>query len=256
MARVWAGAALAGLMAFGMALGQSAQAATMTWNVGIACTHHCGLDGPDGNTRSFTANDGATSVTVSAWSFTGNSNTTLEDAFLGHYAHGLGVTNRHEGSGVNGMHTLDNVGRLDIMAFFFNTVVEPTRALLVPFVTGGRGPDSDITVWIGNSAVLPDLTGDTLADIDNTYGPRINNTGNSSPRWANFGNGSTGNLLLIAGQVSEHQNNTAEDGVKIKKLKAGAMQVPEPGSLALFTVGLIGLGTIARRRRLAGAAGA
>ena len=256
MARVWAGSALAAVLMCGMAMAQPAQAGMIYWNFGHGCSLHCGLDGPDGNTRTFTASDGATSATVSAWSFTGNANTQLETAFLGRFWSGLGVTNRHEGNGGNGMHTLDNVGRLDIMAFFFSTTIEPTAALLYPYRTGGLGPDSDITVWIGQAAGLPDLAGDTLADLNSAFGPQVDNSGHGSPRWANFGNGSTGNLLLVAGRVSEHRNGTSEDGVKLKKLKAKTVQVPEPASLAVFTLGLLGLGVLARRRRRADVAGA
>lgn len=261
MVRSWAAAIVTGLVLLGLAIAPPAQAADLLWDFKTGCTVDCGLDGPNGNTRVFTADDGSTTVTVSAWSRTANSATGTNDifanAFLGQYSQGLGVTNRDEGDGSSGKHTLDNRGRLDLMAFFFNSTIIPTSALLTPFTTGGVGPDSDITAWIAQVGAMPDLSNNlSLTDIDTMFGPQIDNTG-SGTRTAMFGDGTPGNLLLLAGNVTEfldglaNGNKGGNDGVKIGTLGAKTppnIQIPEPGTMATFAIGLISLGFMARRR--------
>ena len=75
------------------------------------------LDGTDGNIRAF--NSGGITVQASAFSFNVN---TLEQAYLGWYSSGLGVTNQGEGNGSSSnRHTIDNVGRSDFIALVFST---------------------------------------------------------------------------------------------------------------------------------------
>jgi hypothetical protein len=103
-------------------------------------------DGTDGNTRTYTDALTGVSVTASAFSQTKGTNS-WQDAWLGAYSGGLGVTDSSEGTGSGNTHTVDNVGRNNYVVLQFSQNVKLDQAYLGYVVN-----DSDMQVWIGNSA--------------------------------------------------------------------------------------------------------
>ena len=244
----------------------------------------CGVSNPsssyDGNVRYFNGSEGI-SVRAAAWSFTGDrdggSNNAAQIAWLGQWldtapppeSYGLGVTNTEarsgatgggDGDGANAQHTMDNVGRYDFITFLFNRKVSLGQILLDAFAYGSLGPDSDITVYMGNialgtdAAVYTAINNKLLNEIilgANLGGPIHNNvdTGtNSADRWANFGSVPQGNFLIVMASTASQSDR--DDMIKIAALKV--YKAPEPGTLALFGFGLLGLagfGALRRRRR-------
>ncbi|WP_167546893.1 SdrD B-like domain-containing protein [Stieleria maiorica] len=170
-------------------------------------TGNSGLDGSNGNIRSFSAGD--ISVHASAFSSSGN---TFQTAFLGAFSSGLGVTDRSEGDGGNGLHRVDNIDQINYVLFEFSESVVVDQALLDSVVS-----DSDISYWIGT---IENAYNDHVSldqSVLDGLAQRVNNTSHSSTRWADLNSDElTGNVLVIAASV---EDSTPEDRFKIKKVK-------------------------------------
>ncbi|MEO1527082.1 MAG: SdrD B-like domain-containing protein [Planctomycetota bacterium] len=178
-------------------------------------TGNSALDGTNGNIRSFVSEG----ITVNASAFSRSSSGSWEEAFLGAFSSGLGVTDVSEGNGGNGTHRVDNVGKLNYVLFEFSESVVVDRVFLDSVVH-----DSDISVWVGsiNDAFTNHVT---LSDsILSELEEETNNTRSSRSRWANVNADEVvGNVLVVAASVKDH---TPEDRFKIKKLK---IQKVDPG---------------------------
>ncbi|QDV43205.1 Serine-aspartate repeat-containing protein I precursor [Stieleria neptunia] len=168
-----------------------------------------GLDGTNGNMRTFTT-DG---VSVNASAFSRDDSGNWNEAFLGIFSGGLGVTDSSEGNGGNGTHRVDNVGRDNFVLFEFSENVVVDQAYLDSVVN-----DSDLSIWIGT---IPGAFGShqTLSDalLSGLTLNEVNDTTSSGSRWANFnGNEVSGNVLVLAASTVD---TTPEDRFKIRKVK-------------------------------------
>ncbi|MGK7941648.1 MAG: SdrD B-like domain-containing protein, partial [Crocosphaera sp.] len=171
-------------------------------------TGNSGLDGPDGNIRTFSAGD----VQVNASAFSRDEHGNWEEAFLGSFSTGLGVTDTSEGDGGNGLHRVDNVYRDNYVLFEFSEEVVVDSTFL-----DSVGDDSDITYWVGNKDNAFNDHNTLDDELLNSLEFSADNNGGSSSRWADINNGEVnGNLLVIAASISDH---TPDDRFKIKELE-------------------------------------
>lgn len=191
----------------------------------------------------FLSSDGSVLVTAQAWSYNGSE---IEAADLGKWSGGLGVINNYE-SGGSPSHTVDNSGSNDFIAFTFSQAVE------INAVRVNSYGDTDMTVWIGQTAGVPSFAGLDFDDLDVNYGTHFDNYGGDANRTANFGSDAeTGNLLVVAALVPA---NGWKDYFKIKKLYAETIEiVPDeetevsaPATLLVFGPALFGFGLVRRR---------
>ena len=171
-------------------------------------TGSSGLDGTNGNIRTFSAGD----IQVNASAFSRDEDGYWEEAFLGAFSSGLGVTDNSEGDGSNGLHKVDNIHRDNYVLFEFSEEVVVDSAYLASV-----GKDSDITYWIGtidDSFNNPNTLSDDL--LNNLEFTEHNNTHSSDNRLADINDGDvSGNILVIAASISD---NTPDDRFKIKEL--------------------------------------
>ncbi|EAZ88187.1 SdrD B-like domain-containing protein [Crocosphaera chwakensis] len=177
-------------------------------------TGNSGLDGSDGNIRTFSAGD--ISVKTSAFSRTDSG--VWEEAFLGSFFNGLGVTDTSEGDGSNGLHRIDNVHRDNYVLFEFSESVIVDRAFLDSVVD-----DSDITVWIG-TVNNPFNNHNTLSDafLNSLEFTEDNTTDSSNSRWADLNAGQvSGNVLVIAALVTD---DSPEDRFKLEKVEVKQLE--------------------------------
>lgn len=208
--------------------------------------------GTVGNSRVYTV-DGLT-VTTTAWGhivFLGFDFGFLPGA-LGRWSAGLGDCNAAElfllGCG-NGPHQVDNkdlaplLYAKDFVLFQFSQPVD----LLSAFIRTTDGSDLDVTYWAGDVTLPGDLLqGETYSTL-NSLGfesPTTNNySGSSTSRTVPLTGNNSVNALLFGARV-DHSN----DAFKITSLSV-QRSVPEPGSLLLLGLALMGLGSRLRRRR-------
>ncbi len=200
----------------------------------------------------------------------------LESAYLAYYSgSGYGVSNRDKtasnsssgdnSEGVSPEHALDNEDRYDSVLFSFSGA--DNGVMLSSITTGWVSGDSDISVWAytGGTSTSTDLTGKTYSDLGSGWtlvgeyaggstsgGSIAINAGNiSSSYWligayaaasgANCNACGTGNdfmkIASVTGSVATCTSNPTAPGCH----PGGGGSVPEPATLGLLGLGLLGL---------------
>lgn len=228
-------------------LGAATPAAAATT---ITFSGSSGLDGTDGNVRSFTS--GGITVQATAWSYNGS---VLEKAFLGAFSSGLGVTNSTEGDGSGNTHVVDNASRNDFILLVFNQAVNIASAKLNPYAQNGGAADNDASVSYTNAAGLfatpvPAVTG--ILPSNAVFGQLNTNLWNVS---GNLGSGYETNLastgkfgnVWLIGAAKPSPDQTL-DGFKLGAITVTSA-VPEPGTWLMMLVGFAAIGSALRRRR-------
>jgi hypothetical protein len=200
----------------------------------------------------------AVTVTYAARSSSGNGNG-MANATLGNYG-GSGYGVSHPGENGSPQHAIDNHGRIDSVLVQFSA---PVRLTSVTFgwAWSGSSNDTDFSVVYSTGTVpclnaasynaLLNCGGGNSWNVLNNYnssGTGLKNLGNDrifARHWLVAAYGAFGSDCV--GNSSSSHCDSGDDYFKLSSV-GFVEQVPEPGSLVLLGVGLVGLG-LGRRRR-------
>lgn len=233
---------------------QAQAAVSWTFTGGNCVSGGCSTTGY-GNTKTFQGTDGS-AITASAWSNSG-SGSSLQSAQLELYSGGLGVTNRGE-NGTSPNHATDNGGYIDAILFDFGA----DAVSLTDLSVGWYYTDSDMSVLAYTGAGDPSasLTGQSYADLLTngwSYVGDYANVGNEPGGTASINAGdTTSSFWLVSAfnsDISQNAWTQGNDYVKVYALAGNAdsptppTEVPAPGTLALFGLGLLLTRAVRRR---------
>jgi hypothetical protein len=238
-----------------LTLGSSALALS-TWNLDSGCPSN-------GFGTALTSSNCGSGLNLTGWSTSNgtasSSGTTFAAAAVYDWgSYGLGVVNAYEIASNVGPHATDNVFGTDAILLTFSSAVNLTNVKVGWTGTTNTGSDSDLSVLAytgtGTGAVGgTTLTGTTTTSTLLTSGWQV---------IGNYGNTTDNANVAISSQlysnywlVSAYNNafgtgstlNAGNDYFKLLSVAGNTQNVPEPGSLLLLGVGLIGV--IASRRQ-------
>lgn len=190
--------------------------------------------------------DGKTvNVRATAWSTNATGSSTVYDATLGFYDHGLGVINDKE-DGRNNTHTIDNQNGQDFIIFQFDTAVQLSKITTSPFSVGGS-TDSDANVRWGTSNVAWNQSlgfdGKSVSTVTNMLS-NVQNLPGGSTVSTRAVNGAPANLWLVA--ATDFDNKV--DGFKLTNVTVSSA-VPEPATWMMMIGGFAMVGAAVRRRK-------
>lgn len=230
--------------------------ATLLWDFSTGCTQNTYKKNQFGNSYDCSAGAESPDLTATAWSRTGNGNTTFQTANVGLFGGaGFGVRNQSESLNASSpQHSMDGNGHIDLIALAFDDEVALREISL-----GWKNTDSDVSVLRYTGANAPVISGKSISALFSSGWELVGGYANLGTGTAKSINplGLDSNWWLISAYHSAFGAsgvglNNGNDYVKLRSV-AGTVQpppvdVPEPGSAALFTVAMAGLYAVRRRK--------
>lgn len=246
-----------------VALAGNTVLAATTWNLAANCVSGANSAGSLGTTESCTGT--ALGVSLSGYSTTGSGSTFAAANIYTFGTDGLGIVSGSESATTEGAHAMDSVGNVEAMMIKFTDVVKMESLQIGwngtdPNAAANNYKDSDLSVYAWTE-VGTTPTGSPLNNLSGG-GAAIGMSGLVSAGWALVGNyanvGSfanntqsiTTNLTSSYWLVTAGGTDTTGDSFKIVGTTTSSNKTPEPGSLALLGLGLVGIVAARRRTKL------